>query len=279
MPGGPILPPGSGGAPSVGTSAITQRSALDLILSALRLIGAIGSGDPISASEQNDAKLILNDLLDSWNAEKLMIFQSPRTPNDQNGNPFTLVPGRQAYTLGNVSGTENLLLARPPRLERVSILYSASQQTPVELALDMYDEVQWQGIANKTTQSLLPQICHDDLGFPDRTLSFWPIPTQANPIVLYPWAPLQLFSDLTTKISFPPAYSRALRYNLAVDLAAEFPGDPVKLPLVMKIAAQAKDVIMSFNSEIKIAWVDDALMGTRPSGNIFTGSPTRSHNF
>jgi hypothetical protein len=278
MPGGPILPPGSGSG-SVGTSAIVQRSALDLILSALRLIGAIGSGDPISVSEQNDAQLILNDLLDSWNAQKVMIFQSPRTPNDQNGNPFTLVPGRQGYTLGNVSGAENLLLARPPRLERVSIMYSASQSTPVEIPLYMADEVEWQAIANKTTPSLLPQVCHDDLGFPDRTLFFWPIPTQANPIVLYPWAALQLFSDLTTKISFPPAYSRALRYNLAVDLAAEFPGDPNKLPLVIKIAAQSKDVITSFNAEIKVAWCDEALLGTRPRGNIFTGSPNRSHSF
>lgn len=261
------------------TNPITQQSAQDFIASGLRLCGAIGSGQPVSASEYNDGAMILNQMLDSWSAESLYVFTAPRTTTDQNNNTLMLVPGQQAYKLGNALGTEDFFLPRPAQLERVSVMYSASQSTPVELAMEMLDEVEWQGIANKTTPSILPQICHDDLGFPFRTLYFWPIPTQANPVALYPWQLLTLFNDLTVKLSFPPGYAEAVRFNLALRLAAEFPGDQRKLPLINKLAKESRERIKTKNALVKVAWVDQALMGSRPNGNIYTGSPTRSRNF
>ena len=256
-----------------------QQSASDFIASGLRLCGAIGSGQPITNSEYNDGQMILNQMLDAFAAERVYIFTTPRVLVDQNNVALSLVAQKQTYKLGNALGTEDFFMPRPPRLERVSIMYSASQQTPVEIAMDMYDEVQWQGIPNKTTPSLLPQVCHNDLGFPDMLLDFWPIPTQANPVVLYPWIALQLFQDLRTKLTFPPAYAEFLRFNLAVRLAAEFPGDPQKMPLIMKLAKQSRDRVASFNAPIKVAYVDEALMGTRPRGNIFTDTPNRNRSF
>ena len=263
--------------PSTGT---IQRSASDFIKSALRLVGSLGSGEDPPESELTDAQQALNDMLDSWSAQRTSIFTVPRVTVDQNQNTLVLIANQQALTLGNSSGTENLLLARPPRLDRVAIMYSASQQTPVEVPLEMLDDVQWEAISNKSTPSLLPQTCFNDKGFPDMTLSFWPIPTQANPIVLYPWIALQQFADLKTKFSFPPAYARAIRYNLAVDLAAEFPGDLQKLPLVMKIAGDAKRYIESINAPTKVAFCDPAIVGSGgPRGNIYTGAPSRSTSF
>jgi hypothetical protein len=138
-------------------------------------------------------------------------------------------------------------------------------------------DVKWQGIANKSVTSLLPQVCYVEENFPDMKVSFWPIPTQANPVVLYPWAALAQFPDLQTPFSFPPGYARAIRYNLAVDLAAEFPCDLTKLQVVMKIAMQAKADIMSLNMKAKEAVCDEALVGSYGKmGNIFTGSSNRS---
>lgn len=261
------------------TNPITQQSAGDFIASALRLCGAIGSGQPLTASEQNDGQMVLNQMLDAWTAERIYIFTTARVTADQNNVTLSLVAGQQDYKLGNALGTEDFQLPRPARLERTSVLYSASQSTPVEVPLDMYDDVQWQGIASKSTPSLLPEGCYNDLGFPDMTLSFWPIPTQANPIILYLWQNLQLFSDLTTKLSFPPGYAEAIRFNLAVRLAAEFPGDPAKLPLIMRLAKQARDRIGSLNAPTKVATVDDALMPRGANGNIYTGDVSRSRNY
>jgi hypothetical protein len=238
-------------------------SATDFIKSALRLVGALRSGLNLSNDELKDCKLVLNSMLDAFSIERTQIPAVTVQSLDQNQVALTLKAGQQAYKLGNVSGTEDFLLPRPSRLERVSIMYSASQSTPDEIEMDMYDDVQWQGVTNKTTPSLLPQVCFVDESnavFPDMVLYFWPVPTQANPVVLYLWSLLQQFDSLTAQFLFPPGYAEMLRFNLAVRLAAEFPCDLTKLPLVQKLAADAKARVAGINVRAKEATCDDALL-------------------
>lgn len=254
-----------------------SRSATDFIKSALRLVGSLRSGLNLTNDELTDSKTVLNDLLDAWSADRLSTFVVQRVTLDQNQKALTLVSNKGLYLLGNANGTEDFLLARPARLERVSIMYSASQQTPVELPMEMADDVKWQTITNKSTPSLLPQVCYAEPNFPDMSLSFWPIPTQANPVVLYQWALLALFPDLETQFSFPPGYARAIRYNLAVDLAAEFPCDMQKLQLVTTLAARYKAEIATLNLHAKEAVCDSAIIGSYGKmGNIYTGATNRS---
>lgn len=265
--------------PNLAPKSTITRSATDFIKSALRLVGSLRSGNNLTNSELTDSQQVLNDMLDAWSAERTMIITVNPQTVDQKGNPLSLAAGKQSYTLGNSIGTEDFLLQRPARLERASVIFAASQSTPIEKPLDMYDDVQWQGIANKTTQSLLPDICFDDQGFPFRTLFFWPIPTQANPVTLYIWAMLTQFADLKAQFSFPPAYAEAIRYNLAMRLAAEFPCDLQKLPLVKDFASQAKRRIESLNSPMKEATCDEALLPSGGMGNIFSGSSNRSNRY
>lgn len=266
--------------PVLSSSATLTRSALDFIKSALRLTGALRSGQNLTNDEQNDCKTVLNDMLDAFSAERVNIPAITIQTLDQNNVALSLKPNQQAYKLGNAIGTEDLLLARPARIERVSIQYSASQQTPVEIPLEMADDVRWQGIANKSTPSLLPQVCFVDASnavFPDMVLYFWPVPTQANPIILYLWTTLTIFPDLTTQFLFPPAYAEMLRYNLALRLAAEFPCDLQKFPIVQKLAQDAKMRVALINTQAKEATCDEAIVGSDGHmGNIFTGSPNRS---
>lgn len=254
---------------------LTQQNALGIISGALRLVGSLASGEVPSASEASDGLMILNQMIEAWSTDRLTVYQVGPITKDAQGNTLTLVGGKQAYLLGQNTGQEEFYLPRPARIERVSVLYSASQSTPVEKPLDPLDDVQWQAIANKSTSSLLPEAYFDDVGFPDRTLYFWPVPTQANPIILYVWGALTGFVDLQTMYGFPPGYAEAIRYNLAIRLAAEFPGDQSKLPLVIKIAGEAKARISSFNAPIKTATVDQALLAGRGRGNIYTDQPTR----
>jgi hypothetical protein len=240
------------------------------------------SGNNLSAAELTDSLQVLNDLLDSWSAKSTLVFVSPTITTDQNGATLTLVPSKQTYTLGNLNGNENFLLARPPQIPhglRVSIIINAGSQAPNELPMDMYDDVQWQGVPNKATPSIYPQVCYPEWTFPDMTLSFWPVPTQASPVVIY-GAPQALtqFPDLVTAFSFPTGYARAIRYNLALDLFDEFSGDPGKLQGIAARAAQAKGVIESLNSVAREATCDPAILGSdRPMGNIFSGGPSRNY--
>lgn len=266
--------------PVLNPSQTLGLSATDFIKSALRLVGALRSGLDLQNDELNDCKLVLNSMLDSLSIEKTQIPATAIISKDQDGDPFMLVGGQQAYKIGNVTKNEDFLITRPSRIERVSIVYSASQSTPDEIPMDMYDDVQWQGIANKSSSSLLPQGCYVDAStavFPDMVASFWPVPTQANPVILYVWQLLQQFSDLTTPFLFPPGYAKMLRFNLAVDLAAEFPCDMQKLELVVKTAAQAKRAVGGINVRAKVASCDEAIVGSGGAmGNIYTGSSNRN---
>jgi hypothetical protein len=264
---------------NLGANIGVQRSAQQLILSALRKTGALRSGQNMSAAELSDSLQVLQDMLDAWNAERLMVFVVQRIVNDQKGVPLSVQAGQQTYKLGNINGNEDFLLPRPPRLERVSIVYSAAQFTPNEIAMDMYDDVQWQSVPNKTTPSLLPQICYVEISADgtDYLLNFWPIPTQANPIVLYAWSSLNQFPNLQAKFFFPPAYNRAITMNLAVDLAMEFGTDLTKFPLVIKEAGKSKAVIQAMNLPMKEAYCDEGILGAGGRrGNIFADSPNRS---
>jgi hypothetical protein len=265
--------------PALTPSNTLSRSATDFIKSALRLVGALRSGLNLSNPELVDSQTVLNDMLDAFSAERIMIPAVTVQALDQNQVALKLVANQQAYTLGNTNGTENFLLARPSRVERVSVLYSASQSTPVELEMEMLNDVRWQGVANKSSTSILPQQCFVDSSnavFPDMLLYFYPVPTQANPVVLYLWTVLQLFPDLASKFFFPPAYAEMLRYNLAVRLAAEFPCDLKKFELVQKLAADSKARVAGINVAPKEAVCDAALLSSGGRGNIFTGAANRS---
>ena len=266
--------------PVIIPTATLQRSATDFIKSGLRLVGALRSGLSLTGDELNDCKTVLNDMLDAFSAERVFIPAVTVQTLDQNQNTLTVTANKASYKLGNVNGNEDFLLARPSRVERVSILYSASQQTPVEMPMEMVDDVGWQRITNKTVPSILPQVCFVDFSnavFPDMVLWFWPVPTQANPVILYLWQVLQLFSDLQTQFLFPPAYAEMLRYNLAVRLAAEFPCDMQKFELVKTLADDAKARVAGINAVPKEAVCDEAIVGSYGKmGNIYTGTANRS---
>jgi len=269
--------------PVLSSTATLTRSATDFIKSALRLVGALRSGLNLTGDELNDCKTVLNDMLDAFSAERMSIPAVTIQTLDQNQVTLTLAANKASYKLGNVNGTEDFLLNRPSRIERVSVLYAASQQTPVELPMEMLDDVKWQGVTNKSTPSLLPQVCFVDASnavFPDMVLYFWPVPTQANPVILYLWTVLQLFPNLQTQFLFPPAYAEMLRFNLAVRLAAEFPCDLKKFELVSKLAGEAKARVAGINVHPLEAVCDEALLGSDGHrGNIFTGTANRSHRY
>ena len=268
--------------PTLQPNVPIQRSAQQIILSALRLTGTLRSGYSATAGELSDCLQVLQDMLDAWSAERLVVFALPYTTMDQNGVTLSLKANQQKYVLGNIHGTEDFRMARPPKIDNVSVIYTASPTTPVEIGMDMYNVKQWQAIPNKSTPSLLPQICYVEptTDGTDFNLYFWPIPTQAQPIVLYPWAALNQFPNLQAAFAMPPAYNKAIRYNLAVDLAMEFSTDLTKFPLVMQEAAKTKNIIKAINLSMNFpeVWCDEALIGTHARGNIFAGGPNRNRS-
>lgn len=233
-----------------------QSSGLDLIKSALRLINVLESGEVPSDDEANDALLVLNQMLDSWNNERLMVFTIvPQTVN--------LTAGKQAYTIGP-NGDFNV--TRPPFIETVSVISLQNPQQPLELTIQYLTKDQWAQIPVKNVTSALPRAVWDDLGYPLRTLSYWPIPNIALQTNVYGWTALSQFADLVTKYTFPPGYYKALRYCLAVDLVSEFSDLQAPPPTVLAQALEEKRKIKVINQPLLDLHCDAALVGMQGPG-------------
>lgn len=230
----------------------------DLIASSFRLIGVLASGETPSGAMSADALLILQQMIDAWMVERMMTFTL-------NIDEFALVPGQQVYTYGL---TGNFNKPRPARIERMSIVNLSNPAQPLELPIEMLTDEQWQReIPVKVITSTLPLYVYDDGAFPFRNLSFYPVPQILVNTRIYSWAPAITFSDLVTDVPLPPAYAKAMRYNLAVDFMAEFPGNPATFGQVTAIAAETKAKIKILNSPTVQSGIDQALV--EPEGGYY----------
>lgn len=233
----------------------------DLINSSLRLINVLADGEQPTASENNTALFVLQSMIDSWQAERLMIYQIPRLV-------FNLQPGQQTYNYGlNPPNSWDFNSPRPAAIDRVGIIFLGNPNQPLELPMQYLTVAQWQEIPVKNISSSIPQYCWDDQGYPFRSLNFWPIPNTNDQVVIYPWAALTTPATFTTQMAMPPGYQQALRFNLAVMLAAEFPPVPPEtMQMLTSIASSSKAVIKAMNTPIVDLRCDLAIT---PLGNKF----------
>jgi hypothetical protein len=216
-------------------------TAFDLVTRALRLAGVLAAGEEPSDADANDGLSVFNDMLDSWNAQRLAIYT---TSTDD----FPFVVGQQDYTLGTGG---NFNVPRPARIDGISAILIQNPSTPVEVPMNMVSVDQWQNdFPVKNVSGTFPTSCYDGGEFPLRTLRFWPIPAEVNNVRIYSWAALAQAADLTTVIAEPPGYAMAMRYNLAELLAAEFGVDPTKYAaqLVHDNAVKSLAVVKSINA-------------------------------
>ncbi len=213
------------------------RTAFDLITSALRLTGVYASDEEPSFGDANQSRTVLNDMIDAWNADRLAIYTTRI-------DDFPFVNSQQAYTIGT-GGDFNI--PRPARIDSMSAILLYDPSNPVEVPISMYTVDQWQNqVPVKHVDGSFPQICYDDGGFPLRTLNFWPIPVnQPCSARIYSWQALPA-QTLSTLIAFPNGYPEAIRYNLAVRLAAEF-GAPVSAA-VAAIAIASLATVKTMNA-------------------------------
>ena len=240
----------------------------DLIAKALRLINVLASGEIPTAAEAQDALITLNQMLESWSTQQLQVFTVQRSA------PFNSVNGQQVYTLGTGG---NFNLPRPPYIQRIGVLNQPQNVQPLELPLDYITAEEWADIPVKNIQSALPLKVWDDRNFPFRNLSFWPIPNVAVQFVIYFWQSLNAFPDLVTDITFPPGYSKAILYNLAIDLAPEY-GVAQVPPGVEQNASTALAYIQSLNEQTPVLRCDPAVVSPELQiYNWFTDNATRQY--
>lgn len=220
----------------------------ELITASLRLIGVIASGESLEASEATDGLETLNQLLGSWSNEGLMINAVVR-------EEFALTPSDGSYTMGTGA---NFSTTRPIEIERAAIENQSS--TPmIEYPVHICTPEEWAEITDKDTTSEIPTHVYAEGTYPNETINLYPVPTVAHKLVLYSKKELTAIATLDTEISMPPGYDRALKFNLAIDLAPEY-GKSVSAEVGMA-AQESKAAIKSKNIKPRFLKCDAAITG------------------
>ncbi len=230
-----------------------MTTALQLVNSSLRKLGAVAAGETPDADEQSDALAALNQIVESWNLKGLALYRRENAA-------YTLVPSQQAYSVGSGADFDG---ARPITLHSAFVTRGG-----VDYPLAVLTQAEWNDILQKSTESEIPEGIYYEPTFPDGTLRFWPVPLEALTVTLAVDMQLAAVADINDTLSFPPGYERALLYALAVDLAPEYPAVTLSQAVIDAASDALADIKRANNTHNQPATFDIALAGGYGSSSL-----------
>jgi len=232
----------------------------DQINRALRLLGVLAEGETPSAATSQDALVALQQMVESWNTERLAVFSTQEQ--------VFLWPagvGNQTRTLGP---TGNFVGLRPILIDDAT--YFRDPGTNVSFGVKLINQQQYNGIAVKTVTSTYPQVMFVNNTFPDMTMTIYPVPTRQLEWHFVSVEELSNPATLATSLFFPPGYLRAFAYNLAMEIAPEFGVEPS--PQVQRIAMTAKRNLKRINNPDDVMSMPYAIVSNRQRFNVYSGN-------
>jgi hypothetical protein len=235
-----------------------MATAGDLINGALRLLGVLAEGESPSAETSADALNAMNQMIDSWNTERLSVYNTQDQIFNWPADEITRTLGPTGDFVGN----------RPVLLEDAT--YFRDPSTNVSFGIKFINQQQYDGIAVKTVTSTYPQVIWVNMTMPNITMTIYPKPTRLLEWHFVSVQELTQPATLATDIVLPPGYLRAFRYNLACELAPEFGVEPSRQ--VQRIAMVSKRNIKRINNPDDIMSLPYSLVATRQRFNVYAGN-------
>lgn len=235
-----------------------MATAGELINGALRLIGMLAEGESPSPETSQDALTAFNEMVESWNTERLAVFST----QDQ---VFTWPSSTRSRTLGP---TGDFVGQRPIELDDST--YFRDTLTNVSYGIKFVNQQQYNGIAVKTVTSTYPQVMWFNMTYPDIEMYVYPVPLRDLEFHFVSVEPLTQPASLTTDMLFPPGYKRCFRFNLACEIAAEAGVEPP--PTVQRIAMASKRTLKRINNPGDIMALPYSMVGTRQRFNVYAGN-------
>ena len=230
----------------------------DQINRALRLLGVLAEGETPSAAVSQDALAALNQMVDSWNTERLSVFST----QDQVFSWPASVRSRTLGPSGDFVGNRPILLD--------DATYFRDPGTNVSFGIKIINQQQYDGIAVKTVTSTYPQVLWLNMTYPNIEMYIYPVPTRLLEWHFISVQELTNPATLATTLAFPPGYLRAFTYNLAMEIAPEFGVEPP--PQVVRIAMTSKRNLKRINNPDDVMSMPYSLIATRQRFNIYAGN-------
>lgn len=235
-----------------------MATAGDLINGSLRLLGVLAEGETPSSETAQDALFAMNQMIQSWNTERLAVFST----QDQ---VVTWPPSTRSRTFGP---TGDIVANRPVAIDDST--YFRDPATGISYGLKLINQQQYNGIAVKTVTSTYPQVMWVNMTYPDVEMYVYPVPTKVLEFHIVSVEELTQPANLATDLAFPPGYLRCFRYNLACELAPEFGVEPSRQ--VQRIAMTSKRNLKRINNPDDIMALPYSIVGTRQRFNIYAGN-------
>lgn len=235
-----------------------MTTAADQINGAMRLLNILDQDDTADATQLANGLTALNQMIDSWNTERLSIYST----QDQQ---FTWTAGNASRTLGP---TGNFIGNRPVLLDDSTYYKNAS--TGVSYGVSFINQEQYDAIALKTATTTYPQVMFINMDYPNITMYVYPVPTTDLEWHFISVTEITQPATSATTLALPPGYLRAFKYNLALEIAAEYglQADP----RVVRIADISKRNLKRINNPNDVMAMPYAIMTRRSRYNIYVGS-------
>ena len=171
-----------------------MTTARELLGGAHRLLGLVNSGNVLPEAVYQDNLIALNQMIDSWNTERLAVFCTqdqvflwPANTRVQTLGPtgdFATYLGTQAFDPMVTQSDSFIALEQdnPGQTRRPILLedstYFRDPSTNVSYGLRFINQLQYNNIAVKTVTSTYPQVMWVNMTFPNITMAVYPVPTK-----------------------------------------------------------------------------------------------------
>jgi len=233
-----------------GTSSQTVGA---LITLAQKMSGAIGQGQVPQAQETQDAFNILNAMLETWNADRYLVYGLE--------DIACTSTGAESYTIGT---GQSFNVARPTDIEAAYLRqYPQSQGTqfPVDFQMELLTSYEDYSRISVKTLSSFSRYAFYDAAYPVGNIYFWPAPLATGGYELHVLVktPLVSFTSLTQTLSLPPSYTDSVVYNLACRLRPYYGLAPE--PTLVSLAKSSLNVLRNSNAQVPRMQIDSTLYG------------------
>jgi hypothetical protein len=224
----------------------------DLINGSLRLIGIIGDSETPTSYQTANALFTLNEMLDQWNADGLMIYTT-------SFYTYNIAGTTASVTIG--PGGQIDVPYRPSEIEGAWIRQNAGSSQPIDLPMSVLTPGEWGDVRSKSVSSPIPRFIYLNGDWPTATAYLWPVASAANTTLVLLFNQTLNASVLASDTeNLPPAYRQAIRFNLACLLAPEYGREAP--PSVQAQAYKSKNLIAQNNQNIDRLEFDSGIQGT-----------------
>jgi hypothetical protein len=230
-----------------------MTSALDMLQDSFEKLGVYAPGETISDANAQRGLKVLNDMIDSWSNESLTCYAILE-------QSAPLQVGVGSYTIG-AGGTLNM--TRPIRILMGAGTAYLRDSNGNRYPMDVVPQDKWNQIWNLTmVSSNIPNTIFYDPQFPLGIINVYPLYSGGMSMTMFWDSYLQLteFPLLSTTVSLPPGYIKAIQDSLALQIGPYFKPDGwVPSQTLIWAAAESKANIKRANIRENIAVFEKTL--------------------